>query len=299
MRGNMKKNSLLISVILLVWYGATINCMYHNVGIDNSLLYSNLIHNGIENPEMENPEKIITRSVQYLKCLTENVTGSNIDEIASKTQLMFLALPPAKAIVLRKKAMDAFCARYGWHYRPYCLQTLSDHTNTRNVLAISPDDTLLAVASASSLNGLSFAEPEEDPVTLSIWNTTTWQCTKAIEFAAAKEITSLAFSPDGKILIYASEDGNIYLRNTKNWDLIQTIAEHNDEVNSVTFSNDGDLCASASHDGTIKIWDVKNWYCIQTLVHGTHKDAVDAVAFSSDSRMLASAARDGSIKLWN
>jgi WD40 repeat protein len=68
-------------------------------------------------------------------------------------------------------------------------------------------------------------------------------------------IRSLAVSPDGKVLVSASDDQTI-----KFWDLatgrnFRTLKDHTGAVRCVTFSPDGKRLASASWDRTIKLWE--------------------------------------------
>jgi WD40 repeat protein len=70
-------------------------------------------------------------------------------------------------------------------------------------------------------------------------------------------VTSVAFSPDGRLIASGSKDKTIKLWDVKTGEEIRTLKGHSSWVNSVTFSPDGRLIASGSEDKTIKLWDVK------------------------------------------
>jgi len=81
----------------------------------------------------------------------------------------------------------------------------------------------------------------------------------------SREVNSVAFSPDERLLASGSSDKTIKLWNVETGKCIRTLTGHADSVYSVAFSPDGRYLASGSWDKTIKLWDVGTGECIRTL----------------------------------
>jgi WD40 repeat protein len=152
-----------------------------------------------------------------------------------------------------------------------------------------------------------------------------------------RTVTSLAFTPDGRILatggveskanidIAAMMAGAMNQRSKKGskppdpaaimkdfkveaigevklWDVntgqqIAVLKGHGRGVDKVVFSRDGKLLASGSTDNTIRIWDVATQSAVSTLTG--HTSGIESIDFSPDGRLLASASDDGSTFLWD
>jgi len=109
--------------------------------------------------------------------------------------------------------------------------------------------------------------------------------------------SSVAFSPDGKMLATGSIDKTIKLWEAATGRELRTLAGHAGFVQSVVFSPDGKTLASGSWDKTIKLWEVATGRESRTLIG--HASLVNSVAFSGDGKTLASGSGDKTIKLWD
>jgi WD40 repeat protein len=109
-------------------------------------------------------------------------------------------------------------------------------------------------------------------------------------------VTSISFSPDGRLLASGSYDNTIQLWRVADGLEVRTLTGYPDWVYSVSFSPDGRLLASGGWDGTIKLWRVADGALVRTLTG--HTDSVRSVSFSPDGSLLASGSEDNTIKLW-
>ncbi len=71
-------------------------------------------------------------------------------------------------------------------------------------------------------------------------------------------ITSIAFSPDCKYLVFCSNDNKVKLWNVKTYKKVATLRGHRREVVSVAFSADGKYLATGSLDDSIKLWSIES-----------------------------------------
>jgi len=71
-------------------------------------------------------------------------------------------------------------------------------------------------------------------------------------------IGSVAYSPDGHLIILGNDDGTIEVWDVDARELVNILHGHTDGLTTVLFSPDGWFIASASVDGTVRIWGVPN-----------------------------------------
>ncbi|KAK1926929.1 putative general transcriptional repressor [Papiliotrema laurentii] len=129
-------------------------------------------------------------------------------------------------------------------------------------------------------------------------------------------ITSVALSPDGKLVAAGSLDTMVRVWNVQTGQQVERLKGHKDSVYSVAFSPDGKCLVSGSLDRTLRVWDLtgtkkvvegliappkdgdKGYGVCQSTLNG-HKDYVLSVAISPDGQWVVSGSKDRSIQFWN
>jgi WD40 repeat protein len=106
------------------------------------------------------------------------------------------------------------------------------------------------------------------------------------------------FSPDGRTLATASQDGHaILLWNSSGGTLLHTIATHN-QISVLAYSPNGHTLASSSQDDhSITLWDTAHGPILRTLAG--HTAGIVSLTYSRDGSKLASGSLDHTIKLWD
>src|SRR5262245_12349472 len=104
------------------------------------------------------------------------------------------------------------------------------------------------------------------------------------------QVYDVTFSPDGKTLAAACNDGSVEL-----WDLLTskrrtTLRGHAWPVGVVAFSPDGKLLATGAMDGTLKLWNLAAGKEKAALIERTDEvnsfnlRTVNSLAFSPDGK---------------
>jgi WD40 repeat protein len=113
------------------------------------------------------------------------------------------------------------------------------------------------------------------------------------------QVTSLAFTPDDKVLITASLDESVRL-----WDVASgkerrrlDVAAGINHAQAFAISPDGKLLAASGFRGAIRLIDLATGREVSPWA--AHQAAVQSVAFSPDGRLLATAGDDHDVRLWD
>jgi WD40 repeat protein len=184
------------------------------------------------------------------------------------------------------------------------IATLGGHAGSVWAVTFSPDGkTLVAGSGLLNAKGDQYVSGE-----VKIWNVAQRRAT-AILGGHRKMVNSLDFSPDGKLLASASDDGTVktwrvvgdelsYLRDVYDAATVPPARPFGfpTPVSSAVFSPDGKMLAWPDSNQDVVLWEVAAGQQ-RTSLKG-HKPHVRSLIFSPDGKTLVSCA-DDCIKVWD
>lgn len=128
-----------------------------------------------------------------------------------------------------------------------------------------------------------------------IWERSSWHCLMTLH-GHRHVVSTICFSPDGRILASGSWDGTVQLWEVASGQNLATLQNESVLIRSIAFSPDGSTLASGSAT-QLSLWDVQKAERLATL-HG-HQAGINAICFRADGRILASGSSDETIRLWD
>ncbi|KAG2487144.1 hypothetical protein HYH03_014257 [Edaphochlamys debaryana] len=170
-----------------------------------------------------------------------------------------------------------------------CTATLKEEANVTCV-AWSPDGLRVAVTSRGGTTGA-----------LRLWTLATGECGSTLAGHSDNVLTTVAWSPDGRLLASGGFDKTVRLWDAEGGACRATLEGHSNTVSSIAWSPDGrTLTSSGDTDYTLRMWDVAAALAQAEAAASAegHAKEVTAAQFSPEGDLLATGSADASIRLW-
>jgi len=160
--------------------------------------------------------------------------------------------------------------------------TLTGHTGLVTMAIFSPDDKLIASASADKTAKI-------------------WQAIDGKELFTLKGhldlVVTVQFSPSGNLVVTSSLDKTAKIWKASDGSLVATLSGHTEALQDAIFSPDGKQIVTISHDKTAKVWDSSTGNLMNTLAG--HEKSIYSVTYSKDSKLIITASADKTAKIWD
>ena len=169
------------------------------------------------------------------------------------------------------------------------VRTFSGHSGSVESVAFSPDGRYVLTGSADKTAKLWDISADKELHTFS-----DPPRVKRTSVELKRSCHSVAFSPDGKFVLTASDDGDARLWDAASGEMVRRFTGHTNIVRSVAFSSDGEYVLTGGLDNTVRLWDVTTGDELNMFSHATW---VYSVAFSPDGKYVLTWTKNA--VLWN
>lgn len=118
-----------------------------------------------------------------------------------------------------------------------------------------------------------------------------------LPFGHSKQVTTIAYSPDGKYIATAAEDNTAIIWDARTSKSVHLLRGHVENINSIDFSTDGKYAVTASSDKSAMLWDTHSGQLVYVVTPQEH--AVMIARFSPDNKQLLIGCADGKSFTWS
>jgi WD40 repeat protein len=176
---------------------------------------------------------------------------------------------------------------------------------SRTMLGILPSNESEVLSIAISQDGKTLASVNNNQ-TVQLWDLATRRAsgsplpsrpTDPTRFIMQGIQSSIAFSPNGKILAWANQGRFVRLWDVKSRSLLWELEGKENQV-SVAFSPDNRTLAAGGSDGSIQLWNVEKRSHLGDPLPGP-REIVFSLAFSPNGKLLASGGTSNRLRVWD
>jgi WD40 repeat protein len=174
----------------------------------------------------------------------------------------------------------------------YTRQTLPQKSNW-SLSAISADGQIMAVVNAN--------DNTDNGINITLRNVQTLSNLGLSTLDNIGVITSMAFSPNGKIIVLGGKDGKLIFLDVQTLNLVDSpvYIRPESEIGILAFSQDSKLLAVGSADGNVRLWDLSKHELMVAPFKAISSVWVNGLAFSPDERFLVSGTNEKTIVKWD
>ena len=112
------------------------------------------------------------------------------------------------------------------------------------------------------------------------------------------DVSSAAFSPDGKILVTAGTDKTAIVWEAATGKEKMVLHGHTQGINDIAISPNGKILATGGDDKTVILWDVKSGQILHTLIANDTLNVI-SLGFSHDGKLLATSSSNDNPLIWD